>query len=50
MRTGRLTIATERIDRFTPTGVRLCSGEELPADVVVTATGLNLVSWGKIEI
>ncbi|MBG6180800.1 hypothetical protein [Arthrobacter sp. CAN_A1] len=43
---GKASVVTERIDRFTPGGVRLESGRELAADVVVTATGLALQSLG----
>ena len=42
---GTRSIVTDTIDTFTEKGVRLASGEELVADVVVTATGLNLKSW-----
>jgi monooxygenase len=47
---GTASIATDTIDRFTPTGVRLTSGEELPADIVVTATGLELLFLGGIDL
>ena len=43
---GRASIVTDRIETFTPGGLRLASGEELPADVVVTATGLTLSCSG----
>jgi len=39
---GRVTLATDTIQEFTERGVRLGSGEELEADIVVTATGFNL--------
>ena len=47
---GDASVVTDTIDRFTPTGIRLSSGEELEADVVVTATGLNLVAFGGIDL
>ncbi len=47
---GRASVVTDRIDTFTATGVRLASGTELPADVVVTATGLNLLMLGGMTI
>jgi monooxygenase len=47
---GRASIVTDHIDAFTETGIRLRSGEELPADVIVTATGLNLLALGGIEL
>jgi cation diffusion facilitator CzcD-associated flavoprotein CzcO len=50
LRSGKAAMVTDRIDRFTAGGVRLESGGELPADVVVTATGLNLLVLGGIEI
>ena len=40
--TGKASVETATIERFTPTGVRLSSGKELPADIIVTATGLEL--------
>jgi monooxygenase len=45
---GKVSVATDRIDTFTPTGVRLGSGEELEADIVVTATGFDLSVMGGI--
>lgn len=42
IRGGRATVVTDEIERFTPTGIRLKSGRELPADLIVTATGLSL--------
>jgi cation diffusion facilitator CzcD-associated flavoprotein CzcO len=50
LRSGKASMATDRIDRFTADGLRLQSGVELPADVVVTATGLNLLVLGGIEL
>ncbi|MEA3050522.1 MAG: monooxygenase [Sphingomonadales bacterium] len=50
IRTGRASIATATIDRFTQNGLRLASGEELSADIVVTATGLKLHLMGGAEI
>ena len=39
---GKATVVTDRIARFVPDGIALESGAELPADIVVTATGLEL--------
>ncbi|HVF93311.1 MAG TPA: NAD(P)/FAD-dependent oxidoreductase [Sphingomonas sp.] len=39
---GRAGVVTGVIERFVPGGVRLVSGEEIPADVIVTATGLEM--------
>ena len=38
---GRASMVTDRIERFTPSGIRLESGAELEADIIVTATGLE---------
>ncbi|VXC79027.1 flavin-containing monooxygenase [Sphingomonas sp. 8AM] len=46
LRDGRATIVTDTIDRFTPDGIHLTSGDILPADVIVTATGLRLKLMG----
>lgn len=50
VKTGRATIVTDHIERFTRDGIRLVSGEELKADIIVTATGLELKFFGGIEI
>ncbi|BDZ44439.1 flavin-containing monooxygenase [Naasia aerilata] len=50
IRAGRAEIVTDHIERFTPHGILLRSGEELPADVVVSATGLKLLPIGGIEL
>jgi monooxygenase len=42
IKSGKADVATGTIDRFTPTGIRLASGEEIAADVIVTATGLEM--------
>ena len=42
LRSGKASVVTDTIDHFTPGGIALASGEELAADVVVTATGLEL--------
>ena len=42
IRSGQASVVTDHIDSFTPTGICLRSGEELQADVVVTATGLKM--------
>ena len=47
---GSASVVTDHIETFTETGVRLASGRELAADVVVTATGLNLLPFGGIEL
>jgi cation diffusion facilitator CzcD-associated flavoprotein CzcO len=50
LRAGRADIVTDRIERVTPGGIRLASGRELEADVIVTATGLNLLVFGGVEM
>ncbi len=50
MREGRAEVVTGDIETFTDTGVRLRSGTELAADVIVTATGLNLLLLGGIDV
>ncbi|MCW2978913.1 MAG: NAD(P)/FAD-dependent oxidoreductase [Solirubrobacterales bacterium] len=50
LHSGKAEIVTDRIERFTPTGIKLESGKELEADVVVTATGLNLLFLGGMKI
>jgi monooxygenase len=47
---GRASVVTDHIDTFTEKGIRLASGTELEADLVVTATGLNLLALGGIDI
>lgn len=47
---GRASVVTDHIDTFTEKGLRLASGVELEADVIVTATGLNLLALGGLEI
>lgn len=50
IRAGRAEVVTDTIDRFTPAGLRLGSGRELAADVVVTATGLEIQLLGGVPI
>jgi cation diffusion facilitator CzcD-associated flavoprotein CzcO len=50
IREGQASVATGAIDTFTETGVRLASGEEIPADIIVTATGLNLLLFGGMRL
>jgi len=47
---GKASVATDQIDRFTESGILLKSGEHLPADVIVTATGLNMLALGGIDL
>jgi cation diffusion facilitator CzcD-associated flavoprotein CzcO len=47
---GRAEVVTDHVDRFVTEGVRLRSGRVLPADIVVTATGLELLFLGGIDL
>lgn len=47
---GKASVVTDSIVRFTEEGIRLKSGRELPADIIVTATGLNLKMLGGMQI
>jgi monooxygenase len=47
---GGASVVTDRIERFTESGIVLASGRELEADLVVTATGLNLQPLGGIQL
>jgi cation diffusion facilitator CzcD-associated flavoprotein CzcO len=47
---GRAEVVTDRIDTFTERGVRLASGRELDADIIVSATGLNLLLLGGVDL
>jgi len=50
VRSGGARVVTATIDRFTREGVALADGRQLPADVIVTATGLELVNLGEMEV
>ena len=50
IRHGKATVVTDHIDHFTEKGIQLKSGAELEADVVVTATGLNLLHFGGVQL
>jgi cation diffusion facilitator CzcD-associated flavoprotein CzcO len=47
---GEASVVTDEIDTFTPTGILLKSGRELEADIIVTATGLNVQMLGGMEL
>jgi cation diffusion facilitator CzcD-associated flavoprotein CzcO len=49
-RSGDASVVTGQIDTFTRDGIRLESGEELRADIIVAATGLNLKVFGGIRL
>ena len=50
IRDGRASIVTDQIESFTPNGLKLQSGKELTADIIVTATGLKLQLIGGITL
>lgn len=50
LRRGTSSVVTDHIQRFTKTGIKLESGDLLKADIVVTATGLELLPMGGMEI
>ena len=50
IRRGRASVVTDRITTFTEQGVLLESGRELEADIIVTATGLNVQAMGGISL
>jgi monooxygenase len=50
IRSGKTEIVTDRIETFTEKGLKLESGAELEADLIVTATGLNVLFLGGMEL
>ena len=50
IRDGNASVVTDRINTFTERGIRLESGRELEADIIVTATGLNLQAFGGVTL
>lgn len=50
LKQGKASIVTDHIDCFTEKGIRLKSGKELEADLIVTATGLNLQLFGGMAV
>jgi cation diffusion facilitator CzcD-associated flavoprotein CzcO len=50
IRRGKVSIVTDQIETFTERGIRLASGQELEADIVVTATGLNVIAIGGLSL
>ncbi len=50
IRAGKASVVTDEIETFTEKGLRLKSGVELDADIIVTATGLNVKILGGIEV
>jgi len=50
IRSGKVSIVTNEIETFTEKGIRLRSGDELEADLIVTATGLKLQLLGGMQV
>jgi monooxygenase len=50
LRSGRADVVTDTIATFTEDGIALASGRELEADIIVTATGLQVVALGEIAL
>lgn len=50
IRKGNADVVTDTIERFTEKGIQLTSGEHLDADIIVTATGLNIRFFGGAEV
>jgi len=50
IKTGQADVVTDHIERFTKDGILLKSGEHLPADIIVTATGLQIRVFGDIKM
>ncbi len=49
IRSGKASVVTDTIDTFTRRGIRLESGDELEADIIITATGLDLQVLGGVQ-
>ena len=50
IKSGGASVVTGSIDRFTAGGIRLATGEDLPADIIVAATGLKLIALGGMKL
>ena len=50
IRSGKASVVTDEIEAFTPSGIKLRSGEEVAADIVVTATGLKVKMMGGLKL
>ena len=48
IRSGKASVVTDEIERFAAAGIRLKSGRQLEADIIITATGFNLSVLGDI--
>lgn len=50
LRDGSASVVTDHIERFTGNGIRLKSGQELEADIIITATGLRVQMMGGMDL
>jgi cation diffusion facilitator CzcD-associated flavoprotein CzcO len=50
IRNGSAAVVTDQVEAFEPGGIRLKSGQSLPADVIVTATGLDMQLMGGLDV
>jgi cation diffusion facilitator CzcD-associated flavoprotein CzcO len=50
IKAGKVDVVTDQIETFTPQGIALRSGKQLAADLIVTATGLNLQLLGGVQV
>jgi monooxygenase len=50
LKSGKASVVTDQIETFTASGIKLKSGKELAADIVVAATGLNLQMMGGMSL
>jgi monooxygenase len=50
MRDSKAEIVTGQIDRFTATGIKLTNGREIPADIIITATGLKMELLSGVSV
>jgi monooxygenase len=50
IKAGKADVVTDQVVTITESGIRLQSGRELAADIIITATGLNLLLFGGIQI
>ncbi|MCC2636928.1 MAG: FAD-containing monooxygenase EthA [Moraxellaceae bacterium] len=50
IRKGKAAVVTDHIERFDETGILLKSGQHLEADIIITATGLDLQMMGGMQV
>ncbi|MGD1935476.1 MAG: flavin-containing monooxygenase [Candidatus Phaeomarinobacter sp.] len=50
IKSGKASVVTDHIERFTDKGIQLKSGETLDADIIITATGLKLQVWNGLDV